>query len=296
MKIWLKVIFASLLAMLLAFVGVSWYIGYSETRLHRDPVEGNPGLVGLSYEDVSFKSTIDALTLRGWFLPSPESRRVIIIVHGINSNRLAIGSETLGLVSCIVGSGYNVLMFDLRGNGQSDGNMVSAGVYEKRDLEGAVKFAEQRGMDRVGVLGFSLGAATAILAAAEDSDIHAVVSDSCFADLFDIIGPKFSQRTHAPQALLHPILFAVKFMFGVNFDAVKPVNAVPKIWPRPVLFIQGTDDDGVSIADATRLVRATKNPLTQLWIVPWAGHTKSYATAPEEYTNRICAFFDAALR
>jgi pimeloyl-ACP methyl ester carboxylesterase len=257
---------------------------------------GNPGLVGLAYEDVSFKSVDDGLTLRGWFLPSPGGDRVIILVHGINCNKLALGAATLDLASSLVGHGYDVLMFDLRGHGESDGNMVSGGYYEKRDLKGAVEYVRHRGLRQVGVLGFSLGAATSLFAAAEDNDIRAVVSDSSYADLFDVIGPKFSQRTRMPRVLLHPILFVIKIMFGVNFEAVNPVDSVAVISPRPILFIQGTEDDAVSVADASRLLRTSHNPRNQLWIVPGAGHTKSYATSPDEYTNKICAFFDAVLQ
>ncbi len=295
MKKGLKAGAVLILVALAVYVGISWYVGYSETRVVREPIQATPSLIGLTFEDISFKSVGDSLTLRGWFLSCPGSDRAIILVHGINSNRLALGVETLALAQHLVGHGYNVLMFDLRAHGESGGNMVSGGYYEKRDVEGAVGFVKERGIRHIGVLGFSLGAASSILAAAEDKDIEALVSDSCYATLFDVVGPRFAKRTHAPQALLHPILFAVKLMFGVDFEAIKPVDTVRRISPRPMMFIHGDQDDGVPVADAEKLFEACDNPKSQLWLVPGAGHTKAYAANPQGYLQRIDSFFDSAL-
>ncbi len=85
-------------------------------------------------------------------------------------------------------------------------------------------------------------------------------------------------------------------MFGVDFEAIRPIEAVPKISPRPILFIQGDQDDGVPLADATALFKASGSPMTQLWIVPGAGHSKAYFADPQEYVQRIGSFFDSALR
>jgi dipeptidyl aminopeptidase/acylaminoacyl peptidase len=174
--------------------------------------------------------------------------------------------------------------------------MVSGGYYEKRDLEGAVEYMKGHGFNRIGVLGFSLGAVTALMAAAEDKDIKAVVSDSSFADLNDIMSSEFSNRTKAPRFFLHPILVMIKIMYGVDFAAIRPVDCVPKIAPRPILFIHGGADDVIPVAHAHRLLQASQNPENQLWIVPQAGHTSSYKSQPDEYINKVTSFFDTALK
>jgi dipeptidyl aminopeptidase/acylaminoacyl peptidase len=296
MKKWLKVGLGVILTVVVVFVGISGYLGYSMTRVERVPLEGNPGLMGLTYEDVSFPSIDKELTLRGWFLPNPDSKQVIVMVHGNGYNRVDPTVGTLDIASRLVGHGYNVLMFDLRGYGESDGNMVSGGYYEKRDLEGAVEYMKERGFNRIGVLGFSLGAVTSLIAAAEDKDINAVVSDSSFADLKDIMSPEFSKRTKAPQFFLYPILFMIKIMYGVDFSAIKPVECVAKIAPRPIFFIHGEEDETIPVEHAYRLLQASQMSQDQLWIVPEAGHTKSYITHPEEYISKVTAFFDIALK
>jgi pimeloyl-ACP methyl ester carboxylesterase len=293
-KKWFIVAGTIVLVLVLVFVGISAYLGYSMTRQVRVPVAGNPADNGLAYEDVSFPSLYKNLTLRGWFLPAEGSDRVIIMVHGNESNRNAEGSGSLNIAGELVGHGFNVLMFDLHGCGESEGNTVSGGYYEREDLEGAVDYVTQRGFEKIGVLGFSLGAVSSLLAAAEDQDIDAVVADSAFADLNDIIEPEFAKRTHAPKFFLHPILFMVKIMYGVDFTAIRPVAVVAQIAPRPIFFIQGETDDMIPVDQARRLLEASGNPDNILWIVP-GGHTSAYHDYPDEFITRVTAFFDAAL-
>ena len=296
MKWWRRIGLALVLLVVVAYLGISAFLGHSMTKAERVPVEGAPGLIGLSYQDVSFSSRGEELTLRGWYLPVEDSEQVIIMVHGADGNRADPSIGMLDIASALVGHGYSVLMFDLRGHGESEGNRMSAGYYEKRDLLGAVDYLEDRGFKRIGVLGFSVGAATALMAAAEDGDIDAIVADSSFADLKDMMAPEFSKRTRFPKFFLPPLLFMVKIMYGVDFNAVRPVEFVAEIAPRPVFFIHGELDDTVPVAHADRLMQASESPDSRLWVVPEAGHVRAYVTHPEEYIDRITSFFDAALR
>jgi dipeptidyl aminopeptidase/acylaminoacyl peptidase len=293
-KKWLKISLVFVLVVLIVFVGISAYLGYSMTRVARVPLTETPDAYGLPYEDISFPSRDKQLTLRGWFIPVQDSERVIIMVHGNGYNRDDPGIGMLDIAARLFKHGYNVLMFDLRGYGESDGDMVSGGYYEKHDLEGAVDYAGGRGFKEIGVLGFSLGAVTTLLAAAEDEDIDAVVSDSSFADLNDIMSTEFSRRTKAPRVFLHPILFMIKIMYRVDFAAIRPVDYVNKVAPRPILFIHGEDDEVIPVAHAYRLFQASQNPENELWIVPNAKHTRSYQVFPDEYINRVTSFFDKA--
>jgi pimeloyl-ACP methyl ester carboxylesterase len=280
--------------LVLIFVGISAYLGYSLTRLERMQVTGDPADNALAYEDVSFPSLYKDLTLYGWFLPSENNDRVIIMVHGNGGNRNDPDSGALDIAGELVGHGYNVLMFDLHGCGESEGNTVSGGYYEKDDLKGAVAYVQERGYEKIGVLGFSLGAVSALLAAGEDTEIDAVVADSSFADLNDIMEPEFAKRTKAPKIFLRLILFMIKIMYGVDFAAIRPVEIVAKIAPRPILFIHGDADDMIPVDHARHLLEASQNPNNSIWIVP-GGHTSAYCDYPVEFINRVTSFFDAAL-
>jgi len=296
MKWFLRIGLPLIIVVVVAFLGISVFLGHSMTAVERVPIEGNPALLGLSYEEVSFPSVDNGLTLHGWYLPVQDSESVIIMIHGADGNRADSSIGMLEIASGLVEHGYNVLMFDLRGHGESEGNRMSAGFYEKRDLLGAVDYVKGRGFERIGVLGFSVGAATALTGTAESDDIDAVVADSSFADLKEMMEPEFSKRTKFPKFFLGPLLFMVKIMYGVDFNAIKPVESVPRIEPRPILFIHGELDDTVPLEHAYRLRDASQNPESQLWVVPEAGHVRAYITHPEEYISRITAFFDGVLR
>ena len=123
-----------------------------------------------------------------------------------------------------------------------------------------------------------------------------MVADSSFADLKDMMEPEFSKRTRFPKIFLRSLLFVVKIMYGIDFSAVKPVELVSKIAPRPVLFIHGELDEVVPLQYAYRLQRASENAQNQLWVVPEAGHVRAYVTQPENYMNRITAFFHGVLK
>jgi fermentation-respiration switch protein FrsA (DUF1100 family) len=296
MKWWLKVILSVALAAIAAFLGISVYLGHSMTAIERVPITENPALCGLDYEEISFPSRVDELTLYGWYLPAEGSDAVIIMVHGAEQHRADPNIETLDIACGLVEHGYSVLMFDLRGHGESEGDRMSAGYYEVRDLGGAVDYVVGLGFEDIGVLGFSMGGATTIMTAADCEEIDVIVTDSAFADMNDMLEPQFAERTFFPTFFLKPLLFMVKMMYGIDFTAVKPVEVVGDIAPRPIFFIQGELDDVVPPEHAQILLEASNNPLNQLWLIPDCGHVEAYVTHPEEYMDRVAAFFDDALR
>jgi fermentation-respiration switch protein FrsA (DUF1100 family) len=296
MKWWLKVILSIALAAIAAFLGISVYLGHSMTAIERVPITETPSLCGLDYEEISFSSRIDELTLYGWYLPAEGSDEVIIMVHGAEQHRADPGVKMLDIACGLVEHGYCVLMFDTRGHGESEGDRMSAGYYEPRDLGGAVDYVVGLGFEDIGVLGFSMGGATAIMTAADCDDIDVIVADSAYADLNEMLEPQFAERTFFPTFFLKPLLFMVKMMYGIDFTAVKPVEVVGDIAPRPILFIQGELDDVVPPEHAQSLLEASNNPLNQLWWLPDVGHVEAYAAYPEEYMDRVTAFFDDALR
>jgi fermentation-respiration switch protein FrsA (DUF1100 family) len=295
-KWWLKLTLVVLLAAIAAFLGISVYLGHSMTVVERVPITETPAVCGLDYEEIAFTSRIDELTLYGWYLPADDSDAVIIMVHGAEQNRADPNVKMLDIACGLVEHGYSVLMFDTRGHGESEGDRMSAGYFEVRDLGGAVDYVSGLGFEDIGVLGFSMGGATAIMTAAEDENIDVVVADSTYADLNDMLEPQFAERTSFPTFFLRPLLFMVKMMYGIDFTAIKPVEVVGDIAPRPILFIQGELDDVVPPEHAYSLYEASDNWRNQLWLISDVGHVEAYASYPEEYMDRVTSFFDDALR
>ncbi|MEE9199748.1 MAG: alpha/beta fold hydrolase [Dehalococcoidia bacterium] len=280
---------------LIAFMG---YIAYSLTRVVREPVGQTPADVGLEYEEVTFPSRVDHLALRGWWIQRSDEERCIILVHGGEKHRADPYIGMLSVARDLAGRGCCVLLFDLRGHGESEGKRSSLGYYERRDLLGAIDYVLNRGIahHRIGILGFSLGAAIALLVASGDGLGVPVVSDSSFADLPALIKREASRRIDLPGVFNLGWMWMTRAMYGVDLGAIRPVEAIKKLPAGRVLIIHGAEDETVPLADAHTLHDASNNAGDGLWIVPGASHVRSYRTYPEEYVSRVVSFFDQALK
>jgi dipeptidyl aminopeptidase/acylaminoacyl peptidase len=190
--------------------------------------------------------------------------------------------------------GYNVLMFDFRGHGRSEGQRVSMGSYERQDLLGAVDYLQSRGIDRVGVLGFSMGGAVAMATAPHSEAIRAVISDGGFACLSGTIAAGVRDQG-LPSFLAslagHLIVGLMGLRLGCSLSEADPIRWVDKIAPRALFIIQGALDPFVTVEEARQLYAAADQP-KEIWIVPEAGHRQADRHHPEEYRHRVLAFFD----
>jgi len=292
-----RVLWASLAVILLAagaILGISGYAASSLTRFERAPIQSNPADLGLEYVDVSFPSR-DGLTLRGWWLDGGDDSPAIVVVHGSGGNRADPAERMLGIVKDLTSHGYNVLTFDMRGHGESDGEHISAGLYEKNDLLGAIDYVRSRGVEnKIGVLGFSMGAAVCLMTAPESEEIDAVVADGSYADIVSIIESEFAERSDLPGFFIPIILSMTRTVYDVDFTAIKPEEAVRKT-SAPVFIIHGEQDEMIPVEHAYRLKEASQNPDSRLWILPEAQHANSYLVRPTEYKEQVTSFFDEAL-
>jgi uncharacterized protein len=245
---------------------------------------------GLAYEEVTFPAG-DGLRLRGWWIPAEGSDRAVIILHG------HMGSMDMDAhrAPALLAAGFNVLLFDFRGHGRSDGRQITFGYLERRDVQGAVSFLRGRGMRRIGLLGFSLGGITAILSAPLCPEVAAVVSD----------GGPVRMRTAAaargvewgfPAWISRPMVWLAIAVTSVRLRAnlfrYEAVHWAGQIAPRPILFIHGDQDQYGPDFDE---LYAAARPPKELWRVPEAGHVTLSSTVPEEHRQRVIAFFQQNL-
>ncbi len=304
-----------LLATTIVTFGYSGLCVYVATRLvyvPQTPVAQTPTAYGLAYRDVTFPSRFDHVMLKGWFIPGvlPHGRltaqRTLILLHGTRTNRTDVGVGLLALSAAFARSGFAVLAFDMRGMGESPPAPFSLGYFEQRDALGAVDFLRSGplpfpalGRPRaIGGWGVSLGAATLLLAAAQEPAIQAVVSDSAYADIIPVLERVIPQMSGLPSAFTPGVLTAARVMYGVNYYAVRPVDVVARLAPRPVLFIHGSADTYIPPSNMTELANAAQRgqgARVQTWLVPGAQHAKAYKVAGQAYVDRVVAFFDAAL-
>ncbi len=277
---------------------VSFMIARGVTQADRDPQEAHPSDYGLAFEEVEFPSQHDGLMLSGWYLPGDASAPHLIFVHGIGSVRS--GDNAVELASRLVELGFNVLMFDLRGHGSSEGDKVSGGYFERWDVLGAFDYLLNRGVDpeRTGLMGFSMGAATSILAAAEEPRITAVAADSPFANASDLIAREAARKTPIPAWLTPIFIPAAKLMangiYGIDIGALVPERAVSRL-DYPVLVIHGIADERIPWQQGQRVAAAAKEG-SAIWLVPGVDHVDAFLTHPDEYVDRVSGYFDSRLR
>lgn len=292
-----KMVMAGFLAIILVVTtifGISAYVGWNLTHPVRQALDATPQTMGLEYQEVSFKSRVDGLTLKGWLMPAQGSQKTVIFAHGYGENRLNNGVPILPIARHLVDTGYNVLMFDFRGNGESEGNLTSVGQYEVRDLLGAVDYiATQPGLNQQIILfGFSMGASTAIMAGSREPLVAAVIADSPFADLKAYLGENMSVWSGLPSFPFNRAFFIVTpLMTGLNLGSVSPQGEIPLMNGRPLLLIHGDQDVDIPMANSESLLRAY--PEAKLIRFPGGTHVKNYQTRPELYLEIVDTFLDS---
>jgi len=288
-----KAVFRLFLFASVTVCAISGYVGWDLMHPARQKLDTTPEAAGLQYEEAKFTSRIDALNLKGWLIKAPANRQTILFAHGYGKNRLQNDVPLLPVVQVLVEQGYNVLMFDFRNCGESEGTLTSLGQYEVRDLLGAVDFVRGRPelSQKITLYGFSMGASVAIMAAAEEPFVSAVISDSPFADLKTYLEKNLTVWTNLPAVPFNQsILLIVPPLTGVTVEKVSPVQAVRKLDGRPLLLIHGDADIDVPLENSEMLQKAY--PAAALVRMPGAKHVKSFSTDEKRYLTEVTAFLE----
>lgn len=246
-------------------------------------------------EEVDFRSAEDSIKLSGWFFPAAEQPApAVIMCHGIWTGR----RECLPLALRFQSAGYNVLTFDFRAHGLSEGRFTSVGHRETYDVLGAVEYVKNRpevDPARMAVIGFSMGAAASIQAAARCPDIAALVADSAYASFVDAAKYSFRLVTRVPHFPLAPMAMRwARWIVNVDANQLRPIDVIGQISPRPILVTHGELDEIVPVRHAHALFKAAGEP-KELWIDPEAHHVGSRDTDTDTYFERVSRFLSLAL-
>lgn len=274
-----------------------YIIAYFATFPPRRRLKHTPEEFGATFEDVLFPSR-DGTLLSGWFVPAADAHPhgVVILCHGMMANR----TEMLGWAETLWNSSFALLMFDFRASSQSEGDRCTAGCHEPRDLRGAIDYLETRpdcvGLP-LGVFGFSMGGATAIMAAAEDDRIQAVGAHGAYATLYGAI----QQRCKHHFGPLAPIAERLIMRLGDRRHwfvqppaTVAPVQSVQQFNDRPLLLLHGERDPIVPANHARRLYAASTGP-TELHVLPRSRHKRINRKIRPEAHAHVAKFFCAHL-
>jgi len=243
-------------------------------------VYGTPAQAGIAYEEVAFKSA-DGTRLTGWFMPARgvadarQAKGTVIHFHG-NGENITSQWQFAGWLTA---RGFNVLVFDYRGYGASEGSPSPAGCFD--DSNAAINYVRARpDVDpaRLLIFGQSLGGNNAIAAvgAGNRAGIRALAEESTFFSYPDIANDKIS---------------GVGLLVSDRYSAK---NHIAAIAPIPLLLIHGTNDKVVPYSHATRLLAAAGEP-KQLITIEGGGHIGAMMRRDDSYRDALVKFFEDAL-
>jgi dipeptidyl aminopeptidase/acylaminoacyl peptidase len=235
----------------------------------------------MNHEDVKF-TTVDGLKLRGWYIPSnKETEKTLILLHGYPADK---GNILPALA--FLHEDFNLLLFDFRYLGASEGSYSTAGAKEVEDLVAAVQFLKARGVKEVGVWGFSMGGAVALMAVAKAPEIKAVVSESSYASL-EQMALQLLRIPGLNYAVSYLVGFWAKLFLGIDLRKVSPAEQV-RDSTIPILLMHSSADAVIPFAHARLLQDAlAKNPRAEFWFHEEFAHGQ-LAT---DYRTRVRNFF-----
>ena len=288
---WIRLISVGLVGgIIIAFIVVEMIFILAITQPVPSVIASPPhNSLGKEYQSVTLISELEGISLSGWFIP-PENGAAIILLHGYGSNRL----EMIPRADILARHGYGVLLYDLRGHGESEGEKRAFGWQDVKDVKAALEFllrTEDVDPDRIGILGFSIGGQIAIRAAAEYEEIKAVIADD----------PGFVTIDDAPRPLNMEgkITYLISWInsrcislwTGIPIPAGIP-GKLREISPRPIMLIDTGESGGRALV--RHFYQIADEP-KELWEIPETFHGGQLEARPLEYEEKMIIFFNDAL-
>lgn len=242
---------------------------------HDEPA--TPANWGHRYRQVNIISK-DGTRLNGWWIESKTqpSRGTVVFSHGTAGSM----GHHLGFVMWLAKAGYDVLMYDYRGYGKSQGNTDRLGMVQ--DAHAALVFAgtQNKAIDhKVISYGHSLGGAKSVVAIAENkpAKVRAVITDATFASYRDMA-----------------LVLGGKLAADLVTDELSPVDEIAKISPLPLLIIHGNKDPVVPLAQGQKLFEAAKKPKT-MFKVKEGGHGNNLWRDKGAYRKKMLEWLEETL-
>ena len=227
----------------------------------------NPARIGLVCEDVELK-TDDGLRLSAWWMPNGKpDRPPVVVLHGLGASK----AHMIDYILFAQQQGNPTLAIDFRGHGDSDPSLTSIGFYESHDAMAAMKFVRSRGAGNPVLWGTSMGAVSALLAAARDGSAAGVIADAPF------------------DTYRNTVLHHAKLMYGLSeypfvamafpmieqrarfrIDDVDCLRAAGEV-RAPLLVLAAEKDTRMPIPVVRSVYDRAAGP-KEFWVIPGEGH------------------------
>lgn len=280
---------AAALAALLALWLASGFIGAAITmKPWPADIETRKAIGGKPVEDVSIR-TSDGLTLSAWHVRH-DPEKAVILLAGITANRRCCVSRAEYYLEL----GYSVLLPDLRATGKSEGDRVTLGWHERKDLAACFQYLRDGGYRRVGADGISLGAATICYALQDVDNFAFIVLESSY----DTIESAFSNRLDlysVPHFVGWPALWFFALRIGARPSQLRPVDYMP-LCEVPALIMGGDAEDVLRLSETEDIYNRCASKHKRLCIFKGGKHENFLGRFPEQYKSALREFLEEASR
>jgi hypothetical protein len=236
-------------------------------------------------EEKTIKSRF-GYSLRLYYFRNPSSNKLVVLSHGHTYTH----HGCIKYARMMSGFGYNVVMYDQRFHGNSEGKNTTLGYYEKFDLFDIITVAlvDFEGIKLLGTYGESMGAATVIQEKSIDERVDFCISDCAFCDLSFLIKEKIKARKLPKFIYLFIDLF-VKAITGVRMREISPINDLERI-TIPILFIHGKQDEFIGYWHTEKMYEKYNGDKEIFLADNNATHAMSYFAEKKEYEEKVKVF------
>lgn len=247
----------------------------------------------LPIEPISFRSD-SGQRIAGWHIEHAQAQAVVLLFHGIGSNRMAMFKRAEMLYQY----GYSSVLIDFQAHGESSGQHITIGHLEKWDVLATLQFAKSRYGNRpIAVIGVSMGGAAALLAASLNIDawhIDALVIESVYPSIQAAVKNRVKRYMGFLAWLPSQLLLAqLGPRLGVNLEDLQPIDSLPQI-TSPMLVISGEQDLYPTKQETLAMFEQANEP-KQLWLVTQLAHQGVYDNYPHAYEKKVIGFLNLAL-
>jgi len=244
-------------------------------------------------QDVSL-NTPDGISLVAWAMhPHHGNGDAVILLHGLSDNRIGM----TGYAQLLLRHGFSVLLPDARAHGSSGGLVATYGLLERDDIRQWVDWLAAQDHPRcIFGLGESMGAAELLQSLRAGANFCAVAAESPFSNFreigYDRMGQPFHLGSWFGRTFLRPLVevafLRVRWKYKVDMQQASPENSVAAARIQ-VFLIHGQIDSNIPVRHSRRI--QARNPNVVLWEVPNADHCGAISTAPQEFEQRLLAWF-----
>jgi uncharacterized protein len=287
-------LFVLLVLSLLIVTVTSFSIATQLTSPDRTIAKHHPSKKDLPTENVLFHSRDKTITLSGWVIKAKiKTNKWIILSHGYGGNRNIFGSKGPSFYQFLHENGYNILTFDYRNSGVSDGTMTTVSYYEQQDLQGAIDYVltiEKNA--EIALMGWSQGAATSLLVASKNDAVKLVVADSSFKNLQGYVNENLSQWTNLPNYPFTPaIMFMIPVITGTHIASVSPIDEIEN-FHGPILLLHSQHDKQIPVKSSIAMYEKYKET-KEITLILYDSdqHKNAFKHYPDQYKADILAFF-----